>query len=63
MKALLIGAAAGAALGALFGWIVGDGADEEGRSGIATLGPGDWIGLSMSMLTLVRQFGQMVKKA
>lgn len=66
IKAMLIGLLAGAALGAAIGWVAADGQDEAAdngeRMGIAALGPGDYFKLGISILTLAREFGQMMKR-
>jgi hypothetical protein len=64
VKALLIGAIGGALLGATFAWIASEGdLDERGEPvGLAALGPGDYLGLGISILTLGRQFSSMLKK-
>ena len=62
-KALLIGARVGASLGALLAWTAADGHDdaEEGHP-LAVLGPADYFQLGISVLTLARQFGAMLKR-
>lgn len=66
IKSLLIGLLAGATLGAAIGWVVADGADQRGengeRLGVTALGPGDYFKLGISILTLAREFGQMMKR-
>jgi hypothetical protein len=63
-KALLVGTVAGALLGAVFAWIAAAGEDgERGQpAGLAALGPGDYLQLGISILTLGRQFSSMVKR-
>ena len=66
LKSLVIGMAAGALLGATMGWVFGDGkeqADEQGKSALASLGPGDYIKLGISILVLAREFSGMVRRA
>jgi hypothetical protein len=68
VKALLIGALGGAALGSAFAWVAsgaGNEEDEEQGAKIAlqSLGPMDYFTLGIAILTLARQFGGMVKKA
>ncbi len=68
MKSLLIGAASGAVLGAALAWVaseVDDEVDETGQrnSAVAQLGPGDYIALGISILTLARQFSNMLRKS
>jgi hypothetical protein len=64
-KALLIGTAIGALVGAILALTSADGYDETSSAGspIASLGPGDYFQLGISILTLARQFGQMLKRA
>jgi hypothetical protein len=64
MKALLVGATAGALLGVVFAWIASNSeSNERGEpAGLAALGPGDYLQLGISILTLGRQFSSMVKK-
>lgn len=63
-KALLIGTIAGACLGAILALTSTSGYDEaaEGESPIAALGPSDYFQLGIGVLTLARQFGQMLKR-
>lgn len=62
MKSILIGLVAGALLGGAFGWVVADNEpDEDGQMGLAALGPGDYFQLGISILTLARQFGSMLR--
>lgn len=61
-KALLIGGLAGALLGAAFAWAAADNDnDDEEESAVAKLGPTDYFALGISILTLARQFGNMLK--
>ena len=64
-KALLIGISIGALVGAVLALTSADGYDEasSAESPIASLGPGDYFQLGISVLTLARQFGQMLKRA
>lgn len=64
MKSVLVGLVAGALLGAAFGWVASDGDDENDPNslGLASLGPGDYFQLGISLLSLARQFSGMVKK-
>jgi hypothetical protein len=64
MKALWVGAAAGALLGAVLAWTATAGEkNERGEpAGLAALGPGDYLQLGISILTLGRQFSSMVKR-
>ncbi len=59
-KALLIGGLAGALLGAAFAWAAADN-DSEEESAVAKLGPTDYFALGISILTLARQFSNMLK--
>jgi len=62
VKSILIGLVAGALLGAAFGWVVGDNEpDDDGKMGLAALGPADYFQLGISILTLARQFGSMLR--
>jgi len=63
-RAIIVGIAAGALLGATFAWIAGDGSGEEDTDGnaLAHLGPGDYFTLGISILTLARQFGGMLRR-
>ncbi len=63
-RAVIIGIAAGALLGAAFAWIAGDDSGQEDGDGnaLAHLGPGDYFTLGISILTLARQFGGMLKR-
>jgi hypothetical protein len=63
-KALLIGTVVGALIGAVLALTSADGYDEasSAESPIAALGPGDYFQLGISVLTLARQFGQMLKR-
>ncbi len=63
-KAVLIGVLAGALLGAAFAWVASEDDDniEEGEiRGVAKLGATDYFSLGMSILTLARQFGDMLR--
>ncbi len=64
-KSLLIGAVAGALLGATFAWVSSDSdpKDPEARVGFSQMGPTDYFQLGISILNLARQFGGMVNKA
>jgi hypothetical protein len=63
-KALLIGTIGGAVIGALLGLTSSNGYDDAkaSESPIAALGPVDYFTLGISVLTLARQFGQMLKR-
>jgi hypothetical protein len=63
-KALLIGTVVGAVVGAILGLTSAQGYDEasSSESPIAALGPADYFQLGISILTLARQFGQMLKR-
>jgi hypothetical protein len=64
-KSMLIGLVAGALLGAAFAWVASDDEAKAGDepAGLAALGPGDYLQLGISILTLARQFSSMVRKA
>jgi hypothetical protein len=64
-KATLMGLLAGALLGAAFAWVASDGEAKEGDepAGLAALGPGDYLQLGISILTLARQFSSMLRKS
>ncbi len=66
-KTILLGMAAGALLGAAFAWIASDShedaAEAEGHNPLASLGPADYFQLGISILSLARQFGGMLKQA
>ncbi|MBX3016209.1 MAG: hypothetical protein KF832_32105 [Caldilineaceae bacterium] len=62
VKSIVIGLLAGAVLGGAFGWVVGDNEpDGDGKMGLAALGPADYFQLGISILTLARQFGSMLR--
>ena len=65
-RALLIGLASGAFLGASFAWLASEKSeDKDGNttSVVAKLGPMDYFALGIAILGLARQFGGMLKKA
>ena len=59
-KTLLTGLFAGALLGIAFAWVATD-LDDDDEHGIATLGASDYFQLGISILTLARQFGGMLR--
>jgi hypothetical protein len=63
-KALLIGTVVGALVGAVLALTSASGDDDADGSEnpIAALGPSDYFQLGISILTLARQFGQMLKR-
>ena len=63
-KALLIGTVVGALVGAVLALTSAEGYDEASSSEnpIAALGPADYFQLGIGVLTLARQFGQMLKR-
>lgn len=65
-RALIIGAVAGALLGAAFAWVASD-ADADGEVDAATalkrLGPMDYFALGIAILNVARQFGSMLHKS
>jgi len=64
-KALLIGTGVGALIGAILALTSSTGYDDakSSENPLAALGPGDYFALGISILTLARQFGQMLKRA
>ena len=64
-KALLIGTIGGAFVGAILALTSAEGHDDANaaESPIAALGPADYFQLGIGVLTLARQFGQMLKRA
>lgn len=64
-RSVIVGLIAGALLGAAFAWIASDGQEDGDRavSPISRLGPGDYFTLGISILTLARQFGAMLKSS
>lgn len=66
LKSVIVGAFLGAAVGAIFGMIVGDADDAQvavKRSSLATVSPTDYLKIGISVLTLAREFGQMLRKS
>jgi gas vesicle protein len=66
MKSLLVGLVLGAIVGALFGWIVGESSENRQpgeRTGLQAISTGDYIKIGVAVLTLAREFGQMMRKA
>lgn len=63
-RSVIIGLFAGALLGAAFAWMASDsqGEGDDAASSFAQLGPGDYFTLGISILTLARQFGGMLKR-
>jgi hypothetical protein len=63
-KALIVGTSIGAAIGALLALTSSEGYDEakSSENPIAALGPMDYFALGISILTLARQLGQMLKR-
>ncbi len=63
-KALIIGTLVGAAVGAILALTSTEGYDEaeSSENPIAALGVGDYFQLGISILTLARQFGSMLKR-
>lgn len=63
-KALLIGMSIGAIVGAILALTSAEGYDEarSSENPIAALGPADYFQLGIGILTLARQFGQMLKR-
>ncbi|MFO7632786.1 MAG: hypothetical protein R6W76_09615 [Caldilinea sp.] len=66
MRSMLIGVAAGAMLGATFAWVASAGNEDEEIDAVAAvkrLRPMDYFSLGIAILTLARQFGNMLNKA
>ncbi|MCB0047271.1 MAG: hypothetical protein H6642_15700 [Caldilineaceae bacterium] len=61
-KAIILGGLAGASLGALFAWSVTNVDEDDGEVGISALGPGDFVGIGIAVLSLARQFSEMIRK-
>lgn len=63
-KALLYGAIGGALIGVILALTSSDGYDDAKASEnpITALGPADYFQLGIGVLTLARQFGQMLKR-
>lgn len=61
-RALIVGITFGAILGGVFGYLASNSEDDDGESGLAALGPGDYFQLGIGILTLARQFGSMIKR-
>ena len=63
-KAILVGVLVGAALGAITALMAAP--DEEaadgGETGLAALGPGEYIQLGIGFLAFARQFGALLKR-
>ena len=60
-KAIVVGIAIGALMGAVFAWMATDIDDDDEEGGLARLGASDYFSLGMSVLTLARQFGDMLR--
>jgi len=60
IKALLIGGVAGAVLGSALAWAASNN-DENEEHAVSALGPSDYFALGISLLTLARQFSNMLK--
>jgi hypothetical protein len=58
----------GALTGAIFGWVSSAESELKGdgtrsvETGLATLAPGDFLKIGISLLTLGRELGQMVRR-
>ncbi len=64
-KSVVIGAVLGAAIGAVFGIIIGEANDGQvavKRSSLAAVSPTDYMKIGISILTLAREFGQILRK-
>ena len=60
-KTILIGMTIGALIGAAFAWMATDVDEDDEEGGLARLGATDYFSLGMSILTLARQFGDMLR--
>ncbi len=63
-RGILLGAAAGALLGALIAWVYADAQADHGLNGDdqSPLSPTDWIRLGIAILGVARQLGDLVKR-
>lgn len=63
-KALLIGILVGATIGAIMALTASpsDEGSEGDKTGLAALGPSEYIQLGVAVLALARQFGTMLKR-
>ncbi len=61
-KAIVVGGVSGALLGALFAWIATNVDEEDGDVGINALGPGEFVGMGIAVLSLARQFNDLLRK-
>ncbi len=66
-KSMLIGLAIGAAAGAVFGWVssqehVQSDGTRMGTVGLSTLAPNDFLKIGISLLSLARELGAMVRR-
>lgn len=60
---VLMGAFAGAFLGAAFAWLASSRAENSDELAIERLGASDYFQLGIGILTLARQFGAMIQKS
>ena len=62
-KAIFFGLVVGAVVGAAFAWVASEDVDydDDEVHGVAKLGATDYFSLGMSLLTLARQFGGMLR--
>ena len=63
-RGILIGAAAGALLGALIAWVYADARGDEDTNADqrVPLSPADWIRLGIAILGVARQLGDLIKR-
>lgn len=62
-KTIIFGVIIGAIIGAAFAWFASEDVDydDDDVHGVAKLGATDYFSLGMSLLTLARQFGDMLR--
>lgn len=64
-KSVVVGLVLGATIGAIFGWMVADSKKQRlpGQpTGLQAIAPGDYMKIGVAILTLAREFGQMLNK-
>ena len=65
VKSVMVGMALGAVVGALFGWMSGDAKQNRlpgQRVGLQAIAPSDYMKIGVAVLTLAREFRQMMNK-
>lgn len=62
-KTIVVAITIGAVFGAVIGWTASSDVDylDGEKHGVSNLKPKDYLALGMSMLTLARQFGEMLR--